>query len=1234
MKTLHNNGRGAQVETLELRRLLSAAVAKVIGDSIYENDDHDGLTVAFLPRLTTLAEPGGFVTAAQKGRRADLARKFFIDHAEQFGISADDARTAVISRQYSDAHNGVTHVYMQQSVNGVPVQNAVGSINFTSDGRVINASSRFVAGIGNIAAEQTADAARGGGDPLNISAMIHPTNALRVAASALSVAYPGAVDKISYIGGARRAYEVLEPKLSLDPIPVSAQYVVTEEGLRLAWQTVLRLPGGSGDWYDISVDATRGEVVFSDNWTDHLASYNVFDRPTEAPNDGARTIVADPWDLTASPFGWHDTDGDIDPDFTDTRGNNVNAQEDADNNNSGGARPSGGAGLNFNFAYNGTQAPATNLSAATTNLFYWNNVIHDVTYRYGFNEISGNFQINNYGRGGAGNDAVEADSQDGSGTNNANFGTPPDGFSPRMQMFIWTAPTPDADSSFDNGIITHEYAHGISNRLTGGPADASALNALQSGGMGEGWSDFLGLMLTQKATDTQNAGYGIGTYVRGQPNTGAGIRRKPYSFDKAIDPLTTELFGVGGSVTYPGHAAIDRSTQVHRTGEIWASALWDMNWLLVNKHGFDGNLLTGYNAAGTIAQQAGNKLALQLVLDGMKLQPANPTFADARDAILQADLVLTGGANQGEIWQAFARRGMGFSFFSGRSAVFSEVTPAFDLPSPDPIVLTQLTQDTYVADPASIALKFSETMNTASFSVADDVLSFTGPAGANLLSAITGSSWSADSRTLTIAFTPQTALGAYSLNVGPDVHASDNGASMDQDRNGTAGQPTDSYTANFNYVSLLGPDNTGYQAGQWAFENLNLAPGQTGVTSVLGNNDDSAANISLGDNTFSFYETIYSNVANAVNASTNGFVSFGAASTVALNTDLTSPSAARVAGLWDDWASTRDADDQVLYTFQDLNNDGTQDRLVVEWNEIGHFDNPANGVTFQIILQLNSNALGTVIVNYVDLDAGDVRFTNGASATVGLKAIGTPPADRLLISAEDATFPWIGSGKAIRFSTDWIAPTATSAFNVNAAAPNLRYQFSESVRDSFRVSDLTVINTTTSQTVSGANLLLSYDLPLNTATITFPGLAAPGLPDGNYTATLAAKGVTDPSWMPLAQDNVLNFFSLAGDATQDRAVNLDDFTALAASFGQTGRTFTQGDFNYDGSVTLDDFTVLASQFGKTLPAPGDLPRGTGASTPLAVQPASSLGVNQAALPNATKRLAFSTTRIIDDVLLS
>ncbi len=125
-----------------------------------------------------------------------------------------------------------------------------------------------------------------------------------------------------------------------------------------------------------------------------------------------------------------------------------------------------------------------------------------------------------------------------------------------MQMFDWTLTTPARSGSFDNGVVAHEFGHGVTNRLTGGPANSSALSTLQAGGMGEGWSDFFALMFTQVATDVGTAGRGIGTYVLGQPSTGPGIRTQLYSYDMAINTLTL--------------ANLPSLTAVHDIGEIWA----------------------------------------------------------------------------------------------------------------------------------------------------------------------------------------------------------------------------------------------------------------------------------------------------------------------------------------------------------------------------------------------------------------------------------------------------------------------------------------------------------------------------------------------------------------------------------------------------------------------------------------------------------------------------------------
>ena len=231
-----------------------------------------------------------------------------------------------------------------------------------------------------------------------------------------------------------------------------------------------------------------------------------------------------------------------------------------------GSSPNGGAGLAFDFALDLAQPPSAYRPAAVSNLYYANNRIHDVLYRYGFTEAAGNFQVNNYGNGALGNDAVNAEAQDGGGTNNANFGTPPDGARPRMQMYVWDISTPDRDGDLDNGIIVHEYGHGVSNRLTGGPNNTSCLNNQEQGG--EGWSDFLAYMMTMPTGTEPAAGRGIGTYSLNQPTNGPGIRTQKYSRNMGIN----------------NHTYDDIKTMAipHGVGEVWATMLWDLTYDLID----------------------------------------------------------------------------------------------------------------------------------------------------------------------------------------------------------------------------------------------------------------------------------------------------------------------------------------------------------------------------------------------------------------------------------------------------------------------------------------------------------------------------------------------------------------------------------------------------------------------------------------------------------------------------
>src|SRR5262249_37152074 len=148
----------------------------------------------------------------------------------------------------------------------------------------------------------------------------------------------------------------------------------------------------------------------------------------------------------------------------------------------------------------------------------------------------------------------------------------PDGISGRMQMFLFDLTTPNRDGDLDAEVFGHEYFHGVSNRLTGGPADAKALDALQSGGTGEGWGDFSAPFLTTKPTAPATTARPVGNYVLGLPPNGPGIRRRPYDTDMNVDDETIDWF----NATNPHF-----SQEAHDVGEIWTSTLWDMNWLFI-----------------------------------------------------------------------------------------------------------------------------------------------------------------------------------------------------------------------------------------------------------------------------------------------------------------------------------------------------------------------------------------------------------------------------------------------------------------------------------------------------------------------------------------------------------------------------------------------------------------------------------------------------------------------------
>ncbi len=224
-----------------------------------------------------------------------------------------------------------------------------------------------------------------------------------------------------------------------------------------------------------------------------------------------------------------------------------------------------------------------------------------------------------------------------------------------------TEVTPDGD--FDNGIIAHEYGHGISNRLTGTGSGCLSTNSDYEQ-MGEGWSDFFGLMLTNQPGATAAVSRGIGTYALGESTDGLGIRPSKYSPDFAVNNYT---YGATKTMTSGG------SPIVHSIGFVWATMLWDLHWNYVAKYGYASDVAANPNS--------GSGKVLQMVINGLKLQPCLPTFVNGRDAILAADQAATGGADRCMIWSTFAKRGLGVGASSGSKTSLADNVEDFTIPA-------------------------------------------------------------------------------------------------------------------------------------------------------------------------------------------------------------------------------------------------------------------------------------------------------------------------------------------------------------------------------------------------------------------------------------------------------------------------------------------------------------------------------------------------------------------------
>ena len=532
------------------------------------------------------------LSEAQSDTPDNIARGFLRRQAALFALSNQAVNELKLNKEDND--QGTSFLDYSQTIGGIKVFEGNVKVVVNQRGEVINVRQGFIVNGQTVRLKPALKEAQGIAKAFE--------NAGRAVAA-------------SFVETRSRASQS-EFASFANPLDANNEDVLSElnvvrvgDAARLAWHVYADI--GPDEWYEMLIDAQTGELLLRHNLYVFEAQGTVY---TEHPTAGPRQLVSFVGDTTINTTaGWMGTS-------TTTTGNNVEAYLDTNADNApdanNGTNLSNGHAFapdqNFTFPFSTTVDPRTQQAAIVTNLFYFNNVIHDFSYNLGFTETALNFQTDNFGRGGTGNDSVRAEAQDGSGTNNANFATPPDGQRPRMQQYLFTAPTPDRDSSVDGDVVWHEYGHGISNRLIGN--GSTALSGTQSGAMGEGWSDYW-------ANTLGNDGI-VGEYVTN--DNVRGIRRAAYT--------------VPANTVHDSYADVCAGgCDVHNDGEVWAATLWDLR------------------------TQLGATITDRLVLNGMKFTPTRPSFLNARDGVLQADQNLNGGANRCAIWTVFARHGMGVS---------------------------------------------------------------------------------------------------------------------------------------------------------------------------------------------------------------------------------------------------------------------------------------------------------------------------------------------------------------------------------------------------------------------------------------------------------------------------------------------------------------------------------------------------------------------------------------------
>jgi hypothetical protein len=632
------------------------------------------------PRV--VARLDGFLTRPSGRDAVDIVLDYVRANSGVFKLDEDDLAGLRLVRDYAD-FRGVRHLVWAQTAAGIPLFGHDLRASVTADGRLVNVLGSPLPDLELPAGAPSLDGGRA------VAAALRDVGR-PVALPPRAHAAPRGAARTSHFAGGHRAGLVL---------------FHDGRGVRLAWNVTADADGD--EVYSSLVDADSGAVLRRANKVED-AQARVHDYYPGASTGGTAT-------LRALPADWLDPGApklegpyahvflDYDDDNVADTGGTFGAEDTPSNGIDtwdysfspfetppffGLCAPSYSSTCSWDSYDNGPfpQPPGwdANKRQNSVQVFYFVNNFHDWLEQppIGFDAASGNFEgldkvVAHANDGADGNGQLTPDVSlgdhmpDGNHVNNANMLTRPDGASPRMQMYLFTSftgvyatdPTPDTNGGDDAAVVYHEYTHGLSNRLITGSDGWGALDAFQSGAMGEGWSDWYAVdYLVEQGFASDTVAVGEVTLDRYLGNEEPTIRTE--GLDCPVAPVSADCPGGYGTGDDGGYTLGDMGriwsggAEVHADGEIWAQTLWDLR------------------------DAVGGATARGLVTDAMRVSPTNPSFLDMRNAILQADQVANGGANEATIWQVFAGRGMGY-FADVEHAADTTPVESFATP-PDP----------------------------------------------------------------------------------------------------------------------------------------------------------------------------------------------------------------------------------------------------------------------------------------------------------------------------------------------------------------------------------------------------------------------------------------------------------------------------------------------------------------------------------------------------------------------